>query len=407
MRTLFLDCFSGISGDMAVGALCDLGVEQTHLAQELAKLRLGDEFHLHFSRQSRRHIEGVKFDVHLHSHPHEGHSHEHAHEHPHDDPHSHGRSFADIRTLLEGSALSPFVKSRALAVFQRIAIAEGKIHGMPPADVHFHEVGAVDSIVDIVAFCVGVEALGAPRVLASSLFEGTGFIHCAHGHFPLPAPATLEILAGIPLRQVEEPMEFITPTGAALLAEFAEGFAPMPALAVTRIGYGVGTRDTPKRPNVLRAVLGETAEAPESDTVTEIETNLDDLPPELLAAATERLLEAGALDVFVAPISMKKNRPAFRLTVLAVPERADEFARLILRETSAFGVRMHDCRRLKLRREIAPVATPFGPIDIKRGWLGNELVQAAPEFESCRRAAVAAGASVREVYLAAQAAARD
>jgi len=412
MRTLFLDCFSGISGDMAVGALCDLGVDRDHLTKELAKLGLGDEFHLHFSRQSRSQIEGVKFDVHLHGHTHEhepahehavAHDHSHGH-HEHDEIHAHGRSFSDIRALIEASALSPFVKSRALAVFQRIAVAEGKIHGMPPAEVHFHEVGAVDSIVDIVAFCVGFEALGAPRVLASPLFEGTGFIHCAHGHFPLPVPATLEILAGIPLRQIDEPMEFITPTGAALLAEFAENFGPMPALAVERIGYGVGTRNTPHRPNILRAVLGETSTDAESDLVTEIETNLDDLSPELLAAATEKLLAAGALDVFVAPIQMKKGRLAFRLTVLTEPARADEFARLILRETSAFGVRMHDCRRLKLRREIVPVETPFGAIEIKRGWLGEELVHSAPEFESCRRVAEAAGASVREAYLAAQAA---
>jgi uncharacterized protein (DUF111 family) len=176
----------------------------------------------------------------------------------------------------------------------------------------------------------------------------------------------------------------------------------MPALAVERIGYGVGTRDTPHRPNVVRAILGEVADEAETDTVTEIETNLDDLSPELLAAATGKLLAAGALDVFVAPIQMKKNRPGFRLTVLAEPARADEFARLILRETSAFGVRMHDCRRLKLRREITTVATAFGPIEVKRGWLGDELVQTAPEFESCRRAAEASNTPVREVYLAAQ-----
>jgi uncharacterized protein (TIGR00299 family) protein len=414
MRTLFLDCFSGISGDMAVGALCDLGVDQNLLASELANLGLGAEFHLHFSRQTRCQIEGVKFDVHLHEHAHGREpAHEHAgapqHEHAHGPshhhgPHTHGRSFRDIRALIDASALSPFVKTRAVAVFHRIAVAEGKIHGMPPAEVHFHEVGAVDSIVDIVAFCVALEALGTPRVLASPLFEGTGFIRCAHGTFPLPAPATLEILAGIPLRQINEPMEFITPTGAALLAEFAEGFGPMPALAVERIGYGVGTRDTPHRPNILRAVLGETAADAGIDTVTEIETNLDDLSPELLAAATEKLLAAGALDVFVAPIQMKKGRPAFRLTVLTEPARAEEFARMILRETSAFGVRMHDCRRLKLRREHTTVETEFGPISLKLGWLGADLVQAAPEFESCRQAAARAGVPVRAVYLAAQAA---
>ncbi|MGH8046680.1 MAG: LarC family nickel insertion protein, partial [Chthoniobacterales bacterium] len=225
------------------------------------------------------------------------------------------------------------------------------------------------------------------------------------GKFPLPAPATLEILSGIPLRQVDEPVEFITPTGAALLAEFSNGFGPMPSIATTRIGYGVGTRNTPNRPNVLRAVLGETDESGESDTVTEIETNLDDLSPELVAAAAAKLLMAGALDVFVTPVQMKKSRPGFRLTVLAEPARADEFARLILRETTAFGVRMHDCRRLKLRREIATVETPYGPIEIKKGWLGADLIQNTPEFESCRAAAEKAGMPVREVYMAAVAAA--
>jgi uncharacterized protein (TIGR00299 family) protein len=401
MRTLFLDCFSGISGDMAVGALCDLGISRELLETELAKLGLGDEFHLHVSRRSRRGIEGVKFDVRLHAHNHAHHDHSHGDAHGH----SHGRTFTEIRALIDGSTLSDFVKARAIAVFHRIAVAEGKIHGMPPEEVHFHEVGAVDSIVDIVAFCVALEALGTPRVLASPLVEGSGFIDCAHGRFPLPAPATLEILAGIPLRQIDEPMEFITPTGAALLAEFSAGFGPMPALAVERIGYGIGTRDTPLRPNVLRAVLGEIADAAaETDTVTELETNLDDLTPELASAAVEKLLSAGALDAFVTPVQMKKGRPGFRLTALVEPPRSDEFARLLLRETSAFGVRMHDCRRVKLRREMTSVETPFGPVAIKLGWLGDERVQAAPEFESCRSVAEAAGVPPREVYLAAQAA---
>jgi uncharacterized protein (TIGR00299 family) protein len=403
MRILFLDCLSGISGDMAVGALCDLGADQEALRGELEKLGLADEFHVQFSRQIRCGIEGTKFDVHLQEHP-----------QPHkyvlqaQAQHVHGRTFAAIRGLIESSELSPFVKERAVAVFRRIAVAEGKIHGTPPEEVHFHEVGAIDSIVDIVAFCVALEALGTPRVLASPLVEGTGFITCAHGRFPLPAPATLEILAGIPVRQIDEPTEFITPTGAALLAEFAEGFALMPALAAVRIGYGSGTRDTPHRPNVLRAVLGDTAElgGAESDIVTEIETNLDDLNPELVAAAATQLLAAGALDVFVTPVQMKKGRPGFRLTVLAEPARADEFARMILRETSAFGVRMHDCRRMKLRREMTTEQTPFGSITIKRGWLGSELLQAAPEFESCRLAAEATGVPVRQVYEAALRAAR-
>lgn len=387
---------------MAVGALCDLGVDPELLRAELGKLGLDDEFHIQLSRQVRCGIEGAKFDVHL-----QEHSQPHKYILQPQDRRTHGRTFAAIRELIERSDLSPFVKERGVAVFLRIAVAEGKIHGLPPDEVHFHEVGAADSIVDIVAFCVALEALGIPRVLASPLVEGTGFITCAHGKFPLPAPATLEILAGIPVRQVGEAGEFITPTGAALLAEFAESFARMPALAAERIGYGAGTRDTPHRPNVLRAILGKASDpgGEESDSVTELETNLDDLSPELVAAAATRLLSAGALDVFVTPIQMKKSRPGFRLTVLTEPARADEFARMILCETSAFGVRMHDCRRVKLRREMTSVETTFGPVAIKNGWLGGELVQSAPEFESCRLAAEANGVPVRRVYEAASRAA--
>ncbi len=310
MKVLYFDCISGISGDMTVGALVDLGVKPSTLEWELSKLDLGD-FHMHFERAQRHNIEGVKFGIHegaththdqdehehgpdcghaheehtpSHSHgehehthehghehvehSHEGHSHaqshgevEHMHEHSHEDhDHDHGRSHREIREMLEQSELSPFVKKRALAIFQRIAIAEGKIHGMPPEDVTFHEVGALDSIADIVLTCVGIEALGVERVLVSALNDGRGTIECAHGTFPLPAPATLEILHGIPLGQIDEPNELITPTGAAIVAEFGESFGLMPRISSEKIGYGVGTRQLASRPNVLRAVLGTLAE---------------------------------------------------------------------------------------------------------------------------------------------------
>ena len=301
MKTLFLDCFSGISGDMTVGALVDLGVKPSTLEWELSKLDLGD-FHMHFAREQRQQIEGVKFGIHEgaththaqdepahehqhccgHDHDHDhgpahhepaepdhSHAHEHAHDHDqgtevhdhdHDHEHhhpAHGRSHGQIRALIEASELSPFVKKHALGIFQRIAVAEGKIHGMPSADVTFHEVGALDSIADIVCACVGLEALGVEKVFVSSLHEGCGTIECAHGTFPLPAPATLEILTGIPLSQIDEPHELITPTGAAIVAEFGASFGPMPRMKSEKIGYGVGTRHLDSRPNVLRAVLGE------------------------------------------------------------------------------------------------------------------------------------------------------
>ena len=403
MRVLYFDCFSGISGDMTVGALRDLGVEEAVFQDALKALALDGEFHAHFHRGSRQNIAGWKFDVHAHEHGHSHHKAHHHHDHEHHGHHTHGRSFRQIRELVEKSALSEFIKTRSVAVFHRIAVAEGKIHGLPAEEVTFHEVGAVDSIADIVAACAGLEALGVDRVFSSKLVEGTGWFDCAHGRFPLPAPATLEILTGVPLRQIEESGELITPTGAALLAEFADSYGPLPEIRIEKIGYGLGTRDSAPRPNVLRAVLGEAAQTPDADTdeITQIETNLDDFTPELAGATMERLFAAGALDVFFTPAQMKKNRPGFVLTVLASEEKASELGRIILSETSAFGVRIHRARRMKLRREFREVETPYGPVRIKLGFLGDELVQAAPEFESCREAAAKAGVSVRDVHLAA------
>lgn len=394
MRILYFDCFSGISGDMTVGALRDLGVEESVFLEALGALGLGSELQANFRRETRQGIEGAKFEV-----AETGQTHSLVRT----KPIVHGRNHRQIRALIEQSTLSSFVKSRSLNIFERIAVAEGKIHGMPPEDVHFHEVGAIDSIADIVAACAGIEALGVDAVHASRLTEGTGWIECAHGKFPLPAPATLEILSGVPLSQIDEPVEFITPTGAAILAEFASSFGPMPDIRIEKIGYGAGTRDTKPRPNVLRAVLGEVADTldAESDEITKIETNIDDMSPELAGAAMERLFAAGALDVFFTPAQMKKNRPGFLLTVLCSEEATAALSKIILTETSAFGVRLQRMRRVKLRREFRDVATPYGSVRIKLGFLGDELVQAAPEYESCREVAQKAGVSVRDVHLAA------
>jgi len=386
---------------MVVGALRDLGVEEDVFHKAIAALGLGDEIHAHFHRAARQNISGVKFDVHAHGH--ESHQSHQPHEHHHGHVHAHGRNYRDIRLLLEKSALDPEVKSRALSVFHRIAVAEGKIHGVHAGEVEFHEVGAADSIADIVAACAGIRALGPLRVEASVPVEGSGWLQCAHGRFPLPAPATLEILAGAPLRQVAEESEFITPTGAALLAEFCERFGPMSEMRIERTGYGLGTRETPPRPNVLRAVLGTPGgtDTPETDEISQIETNLDDITPELAAAAMQKLFQAGALDVFFTSAQMKKNRPGFVLTVLCHPDKTDDLARIVLTETSAFGVRIHTAKRFKLRREFREVETPYGTVTIKLGFLGEDLVQASPEFESCRAAAERVGVSVRDVQIAA------
>ena len=443
MKTLYLDIFSGISGDMFMGAMLDLGVELHQLEEELAKLSLSG-YHLHAHRAKRGEIEGVKFDVHLghdhehehdhvhddedvhhvhnhvheHEHEHEHgrehshehrheHGHEHDHEHSHEHGHEHGRKHSEIKELISRSGLSEWVKEKALAVFQRVADAEGKIHGLPPGEVHFHEVGAVDSIVDIVGGCAALEILGKPRVLAAEPVEGTGWIDCAHGRFPIPAPATLEILAGrgVALSQCGEPHELITPTGAALLAEFVEEFGPMRGLAAERIGFGAGSRENQTRPNVLRAILGQAAGAGghdwESDTIAVLETNLDDASPEILGGFMETALAAGALDVFHAPVQMKKNRPGVLLSVLCAAAEADRFSEMILRQTSAFGVRRTLADRRKLRREFRTVQTPHGAVTVKLGFLDGRVAQAAPEFESCKKLAAEKNIPLAEIYRAA------
>jgi len=443
MRVLYLDCFSGIGGDMTVGALCDLGIKPSAFEWELSKVEIGD-FHAHWERKARQNIEGVKFSIHEgaththeqdeegehhHGHGHEGHGHEHSreehahggedehheghdheehhhHEHEEDEHHHHhhGRSHADIRALIEGSELSEFVKRHALGIFGRIARAEGKIHGMKPEEVTFHEVGALDSIADIVLACAGIEMLKVDRVVVSPLAEGRGWIDAAHGRFPVPAPATLEILAGIPLGSVNEPFEFITPTGAAIVAEFAHHFGPMPTMKIEKIGYGVGSRVLEGRPNVLRAVLGE-AEAGsgvyERDTITRIETNIDDLSPEIMGAVTGLLLKAGAMDVFLTPIQMKKNRPGVQLTALCEEAAVGRVAELIFRNTTSFGLRMDRVDRLKLERRVETVSTEYGEVTVKIGLMGGEIVQASPEFESCKALSEKTGAPIRVVFEAA------
>jgi uncharacterized protein (TIGR00299 family) protein len=309
--------------------------------------------------------------------------------------------------MITGSGLSDFVKRHAVGIFERIAKAEGKVHGMKPEEVKFHEVGALDSIADIVLACVGIEALGVEKVYVSPLAEGRGWIESAHGRFPVPAPATLEILTGIELGAMEEAMEFITPTGAAIVAEFAESFGPMPAMKIEKIGYGVGTRVSKSRPNVLRAVLGELADRAraagdyERDSVTRIETNLDDLSPEILGAVTGELLKTGALDVFLTPVQMKKGRPGVQLTALCEEGTVGRVAELIFRQTTAFGLRMDRIDRLKLRREMETVKTEYGEVTVKVGYIGDERVQVSPEFESCRVLSEKTGKPVRVIFEAA------
>ena len=339
---------------MTVGALCDLGVAPERIEAELRKLSLGATG-FSFARQTRQGISGVKFEVHLAEHG--GHHHTH---------------YGEIRDRIGASGLSEFVRQQALAIFERLAVAEGKIHGVGVEEVAFHEVGAVDSIADIVGACVALEELGKPRVIVSPLREGRGWIDCAHGRFPLPAPATLEILRGVTLEQVDESWESITPTGAAIAREFAESFGAMPPLEIERIGYGIGTRDLAVRPNVLRAVLGVTSPNEQStDTIVELETNLDDCSPELIGAAVERLFALGALDVALTPVQMKKNRPGVHLAVLCEPALEQKLVHALLTETSAFGVRRSEKRRYKLERRFEKVDDALRRSDGEAGPAGR------------------------------------
>jgi uncharacterized protein (TIGR00299 family) protein len=431
--TLYLDLCSGISGDMLLAALFDLGVCPEEVETELRKLPLAP-WHWHVYRATQSGLAGLRVEVHGPELPQESHpslpppavsapSAAHAHPHAHHGPgpaparsplqHQHN-SFKEIEQLILQSPLSDWVRHTALAVFRRIAEAEARIHGCSIEAVHFHEVGAVDSIVDIVGGCVALEKLGRPRILASAVVDGTGFLECAHGRLPLPAPATLAILGarGIPLSQCDESHELVTPTGAAFLAELVESFGPMHQLVAERIGYGLGARTLRTRPNVLRAILGrQVATTPqphdwETDLVAVLETNLDDATGESIGHFMETALRAGALDVFCVPVQMKKNRPGVLLTVLCAPQQADHFTALILRETPALGVRRSQTERRKLRRRLQHVGTPYGPVAVKVAELDGRILHAKPEWHDCQQRAEEHGLSAQEVWRAACAAAQ-
>jgi uncharacterized protein (TIGR00299 family) protein len=391
MKLLYLDSFAGISGDMFLGALLDLGISEDMLRRELSKLQLPG-YQISSRRVIKQNISATKFDV-IEEHP----------PSPRLRKTGEHRSYSDIVAMIEKRALSSGVKERAQRVFRRIGEAEAKIHGIPLEKVHFHEIGAVDSIVDIVGACIAVEALGVDEIQASPPRLGSGFVETAHGRFPVPAPATLELLKGIPVQSSPDTVELVTPTGAALLAEFCAKFGPMPAMSIEKIGYGAGSRDLDKAPNVLRAVLGvasiaSTRSADETDAVAVIETNIDDMNPQLFGDVMERLLEAGALEVFLTPVQMKKNRPGTLLTVLCERNRVDALAELLLTDTTSFGVRVHEAQRRKLARKIVTVKTRFGDIEVKVGRLGGKVVTRSPEFDSCQQAAARFHIGVKDVY---------
>ena len=379
---------------MFCAVLLDLGVPLTLFQEAVSSLNLPEKVALKIEKAVRGGLAGTRFLI-------EESGHHHSHHH-HD--HHHGRNWSEIRDLLKKSGLAPELRDSALAMFQRVAEAEAKLHGVPIETVHFHEVGAVDSIVDLVCAAAGIHHLKLTEITATVPVDGTGTIQCAHGKFPLPAPATAEILRGIAIRQLDVPHELTTPTGAAILAHFVKRFGTLESFAADKIGYGLGTWDLSDRPNVLRAFLGmaSVCGGANSDTVVEIRTHLDDITGEQLAHAIDRLMAAGALDAAVSPLVMKKGRPGHLLTVLALPADAEKLGSAVLCETTAFGLRMERVERRTLRREEKTVQTPHGPVRVKLGYLGDKIVQIHPEDEDCRRLATSTGLSHSVIAAAAR-----
>jgi len=375
VKTLYFDCQAGISGDMTVAALLDLGVPLEHLQGELAKLALPDgSYALSTTRTERHHIAALKFDVDVH------------------DVHTH-RHYTGIDAMIAKSGLSAGVKKRARRIFRRLAEAEAKVHGVAIAEVHFHEVGAIDSIVDIVGTAICLDCLRIDKIFASALPLGSGFVETEHGRLPIPAPATAELLAGLPVHGECGPGERVTPTGAAVIAALADGFGFPPGMRIDKIGGGAGGKDFPDMPNILRAFIGRIDTVSEVNHLTVMEANIDDSTPEILGYAMERLLTEGALDAWFTPIQMKKGRPAVMLSVLCPPTEMDKFGRIILEETSSIGIRHYPVSRLALERRIEERETKLGRVRFKVTKFGEK-----PEYEDCRRIALEKGLPLREVY---------
>ena len=402
-RLLYFDCFSGISGDMVLGALVDAGLPMARLKEALGSLAV-DGYHVHAEKVLRAGVSATKFVVHDHDHgrhDHHHHNHEH-HHHPaspeararsHSHPH---RSLPEIFGLIDKSALSAAGRDRARALFQRLAEAEAAIHDMPVEKVHLHEVGALDSIIDIVGAVFGLEWIGADHIVSSPLNVGGGMVHSAHGHFPVPAPATVKLLGSAPVYSGAVQKELVTPTGALLVSSYASSFGPIPAMTIEQVGYGAGDNDFPSTPNVLRILVGQSSVAT-GERVVVIECEIDDMNPQLFGVAMDRLYASGALEVFYVPVQMKKNRPGTLLTVIGPPERRSALSEVIFKETTTIGLRYSELDRECLRREIVSVHTPIGPVRFKLAWRDGRLLNAVPEFDDCARLAAEQQLPVKEV----------
>jgi hypothetical protein len=417
MRIAYLDCFSGMSGDMFLGALLDAGVPARVFEETVAAMNIGAR--LEISRVSRSGIAAVKVDVYVgeekelpredyweqqghkqeHHHDH-GHPHEHGNDRtgespalakPAPAPHRHGRGLQEIKAIISGTTISAAAKNTAVAIFEALGRAEAKIHNTTIEHIHFHEVGAADALVDIVCAALGAEALGVDEWVCSPLNVGGGTVKCAHGTLPVPAPATVELLRSAPVYSSGPQVELVTPTGAAIVKTLARRFAPFPQMKILGTGYGAGTRDFPGHANVVRLTLGESQPSLEADvpqeTIAVLEANLDDLNPQVFGYAMERLLEEGALEAFGTPVQMKKSRPGMVLTVLARPEDVPRLTKLIFQETTTLGVRRRDERRQVLPRQWMMVSTQWGDVRVKVASLNGTVSNSTPEYEDCRRVA--------------------
>ena len=415
-KTLYIDCFSGIAGDMFLGACIDLGLPVDALREALGSLAI-DHGTIKSERVLRGGVSATKFtlvepalgerqptSIHAaanHVGAAGGHQRAHAHEpghdhHTHDSASGHHR-LEDIERYIDRSALSAAARARAIGLFRRLADAEAAIHQMPIDRVYLHEVGALDSIVDIVGSVFAMEWLGADRVVASPVNVGSGTVRCAHGVLPVPAPATAALLKDVPIYARGVRTELTTPTGALLITEFAGSYGPLPEMRVNRIGYGAGDKDFPDHPNVVRLLAGESALNPALETILSIECEIDDMNPQLFGPLMDRLYAAGALDVYYAAVQMKKNRPGTLVTVIAPPDRRDALAGILFTDTTTIGVRHREMLRERLERTIRTIDTPVGPIRFKIASRDGLIVNASPEFDDCVKAASERGLSIKEV----------
>ena len=379
MRTLYFDCAAGASGDMILGALVGAGADPHQLIDQLKLLGV-ENYQVSFSQVDRCNLSATRATVEI--------GPEHSHRH-----------LADLLKIIDDSQLNTSVKDRASRVFSLLAEAESEVHNVPVERIHFHEVGALDAIIDIVGACVGFELLGIERFVCSPLHVGSGTVEIAHGRFPVPPPAVLSLLRDAPIYSTEVKGELVTPTGAAIIKALTQEFGPLPPMLVSSVGYGAGAREYKDFPNALRVVIGETTDVPVEDVerLVMLETNIDDMSSQVFGYVMDKAFELGALDCYFTPVQMKKNRPGTLVSILCEPAQQTTLCEMLLVETTTLGVRSYEVDRVALQRAIVTVETPYGAIDIKEASIDGRLLRAMPEYEQCRKAAQEAGATLHEV----------